>query len=128
GRPRRVDGRDRDAAAERRLRPRAPDPDLRRGGRAGAPLGRRRERVGLRARGRDRGVVGEGAAAARGGRRTGDRVKLLAVAVAGRGLVDPAQPVFGADDDALLRGRAAFETTRVYGGRPFRLGDHIERL
>jgi branched-subunit amino acid aminotransferase/4-amino-4-deoxychorismate lyase len=48
--------------------------------------------------------------------------------VAGRGLVDPGEPVFGADDEALLRGRAAFETTRVYGGRAFRLGDHIERL
>jgi 4-amino-4-deoxychorismate lyase len=55
-------------------------------------------------------------------------VKLLAVAVAGRGLVDPAEPVFGADDDALLRGRAAFETTRVYGGNAFRLRDHVARL
>jgi 4-amino-4-deoxychorismate lyase len=55
-------------------------------------------------------------------------VKLLSVAVAGRGLVDPADPVFGAGDEALLRGRAAFETTRVYGGRPFRLGDHVDRL
>jgi hypothetical protein len=42
---------------------------------------------------------------------------LLAVAVAGRGLVDPDEPVFRADDDALLRGGAAFETIRVYGGR-----------
>jgi 4-amino-4-deoxychorismate lyase len=55
-------------------------------------------------------------------------MKLLAVAVAGRGLVAPGEPVFGADDDALLRGRAAFETTRVYGGRPFRLDAHLERL
>ncbi len=55
-------------------------------------------------------------------------MKLLAVAVAGRGVVDPAEPVFGAGDEALLRGRAAFETTRVYAGRPFRLLDHIERL
>jgi 4-amino-4-deoxychorismate lyase len=55
-------------------------------------------------------------------------VKLLAVAVAGRGVVDPAEPVFGAGDEALLRGRAAFETTRVYGGRPFCLAEHIERL
>ena len=29
---------------------------------------------------------------------------------------------------AFLRGRAAFETIRVYGGRPFRLEDHLERL
>jgi len=31
--------------------------------------------------------------------------ELSAVAVAGRGLVDPREPVFAADDDALLRGR-----------------------
>jgi branched-subunit amino acid aminotransferase/4-amino-4-deoxychorismate lyase len=55
-------------------------------------------------------------------------VNLLSVAVAGRGLVEPGSPVFGAGDEALLRGRAAFETTRVYGGRPFRLADHVERL
>src|SRR5262249_54109345 len=47
---------------------------------------------------------------------------------AGRGLVDPAEPVFGAGDDALLRGRAVFETLRVYGGRPFLLDRHLERL
>jgi branched-chain amino acid aminotransferase len=55
-------------------------------------------------------------------------VNLLAVAVAGRGLVDPTEPVFGAADDALLRGRAVFETLRVYGGRPFLLDAHLERL
>lgn len=53
---------------------------------------------------------------------------LLAVAVSGRGVVDPAEPVLRADDEALLRGRAAFETIRVYGGNPFRLGQHLERL
>jgi 4-amino-4-deoxychorismate lyase len=53
---------------------------------------------------------------------------LLALAVAGRGLVDPADPVVRADDEALLRGRAAFETLRVYGGRPFRLETHLDRL
>ena len=53
---------------------------------------------------------------------------LLAVAVAGRGLVAPDEPVLHADDEALLRGRAAFETLRVYGGRPFRLYDHLERM
>ena len=52
----------------------------------------------------------------------------LALAVSGRGLVDPAEPVLRADDEALLRGRAAFETLRVYGGRPFRLGAHLDRL
>jgi 4-amino-4-deoxychorismate lyase len=55
-------------------------------------------------------------------------MNLLAVAVEGRGVIDPAEPVFGAGDEALLRGRCAFETTRVYGGLPFRLGAHLERL
>jgi 4-amino-4-deoxychorismate lyase len=52
----------------------------------------------------------------------------LALAVLGRGLVDPGEPVLHADDEALSRGRAAFETLRVYGGRPFRLDDHLVRL
>jgi len=55
-------------------------------------------------------------------------VTTLALAVLGRGLVDPAEPVLRADDEALLRGRAAFETTRVYAGKPFRLDDHLARL
>ncbi len=53
---------------------------------------------------------------------------LLALAVGGRGLVDPGEPVLHADDEAFLRGRAAFETIRVYGGHPFRLDAHLERL
>jgi 4-amino-4-deoxychorismate lyase len=52
----------------------------------------------------------------------------LALAVLGRGLVDPDEPVLHVDDEALSRGRAAFETLRVYGGRPFRLDDHLARL
>jgi 4-amino-4-deoxychorismate lyase len=55
-------------------------------------------------------------------------MNLLAVAVAGRGLVPPGEPVLHADDEALLRGRAAFETLRVYGGRPFRIGEHLLRM
>jgi len=51
-----------------------------------------------------------------------------AVAVAGRGVVDPREPVFAADDDALLRGRAIFETARVYAGRPFLLDRHLARF
>ena len=51
-----------------------------------------------------------------------------AVAVAGRGLVDPGEPVFAADDEALLRGRSVFETARVYGGRPFLLDRHLARF
>jgi 4-amino-4-deoxychorismate lyase len=53
---------------------------------------------------------------------------LLALAVLGRGLVEPDEPVLYADDAALLRGRAAFETVRVYAGRPFALGEHLDRL
>jgi branched-subunit amino acid aminotransferase/4-amino-4-deoxychorismate lyase len=43
------------------------------------------------------------------------------VATARLGVVDGTEPVFRADDEALLRGSAAFETLRVYGGRPFLL-------
>ncbi|HET7743873.1 MAG TPA: aminotransferase class IV [Gaiellaceae bacterium] len=53
---------------------------------------------------------------------------LVALAVTGRGLCDPGEPVVRADDEALLRGRAAFETLRVYSGVPFRLDEHLDRL
>jgi 4-amino-4-deoxychorismate lyase len=53
---------------------------------------------------------------------------LLALAVAGVGIVDPDDPVVHADDEAVLRGRAAFETLRVYDGIPFRLESHLVRL
>jgi 4-amino-4-deoxychorismate lyase len=53
---------------------------------------------------------------------------VCAVAVAGRGLVEPGDPVFAADDEALLRGRSVFETARVYGGRPFLLDRHLARF
>ncbi len=53
---------------------------------------------------------------------------LLAVATSGLGVVDPATPVIHADNGALLRGRAAFETLRVYKGTPFRYDAHLERL
>ena len=52
----------------------------------------------------------------------------LAVAVAGRGLVDPREPVIAADDEALLRGRSVFETARVYGRRPFLRDEHLARF
>jgi 4-amino-4-deoxychorismate lyase len=55
-------------------------------------------------------------------------VTLLAVAVSGRGLVSVDEPVLHADDEALLRGRAVFETLRIYDGRPFRLQQHLDRL
>lgn len=53
---------------------------------------------------------------------------LLALAVSGRGVVSPDEPAVFADDEGFLRGRAAFETTRVYGGKPFRLDAHLERF
>jgi branched-subunit amino acid aminotransferase/4-amino-4-deoxychorismate lyase len=53
---------------------------------------------------------------------------LLALAVSGRGVVDPGEPAVFADDEGFLRGRAAFETTRVYAGTPFRLEEHLDRF
>ncbi len=55
-------------------------------------------------------------------------MKILALAVTGRGVVEPEALVLRADDEALLRGRAAFETLRVYRGVPFRLEQHLDRL
>jgi 4-amino-4-deoxychorismate lyase len=53
---------------------------------------------------------------------------ILAMGVVGRGLVNPAEPIFHADDQGLQRGQAAFETLRVYRGRPFGLHEHLDRL
>jgi 4-amino-4-deoxychorismate lyase len=53
---------------------------------------------------------------------------LLAAAITGRGVVDPAEPALAADDEGFTRGRAAFETIRVYGGRPFAYTGHLARL
>jgi branched-subunit amino acid aminotransferase/4-amino-4-deoxychorismate lyase len=55
-------------------------------------------------------------------------MEVCAVAVGGRGRVEPDEPVFAADDEALLRGRSVFETARVYGGRPFLLDRHLARF
>ena len=53
---------------------------------------------------------------------------LVALAELGRGLLPVDEPVLHVDDAAVLRGRGVFETIRVYGGSPFRLPDHLERL
>jgi branched-subunit amino acid aminotransferase/4-amino-4-deoxychorismate lyase len=55
-------------------------------------------------------------------------VTLLAVAEVGLGSLDPNAPVLHADDGGVLRGRAVFETIRVYDGHPFRLSAHLDRL
>jgi branched-subunit amino acid aminotransferase/4-amino-4-deoxychorismate lyase len=55
-------------------------------------------------------------------------MKVLALAVSGRGLVPPGEPVIHVDDEAFMRGRGAFESLRVYGGRPFRFAEHLDRL
>jgi 4-amino-4-deoxychorismate lyase len=54
--------------------------------------------------------------------------RLLAAAVSGRGVVDPDEAVVACDDEGFARGRAAFETLRVYDGVPFRLEEHVARL
>jgi 4-amino-4-deoxychorismate lyase len=53
---------------------------------------------------------------------------MLAAAVSGRGLVDADEAVVACDDEGFARGRAAFETLRVYDGKPFRLDEHVQRL
>jgi branched-subunit amino acid aminotransferase/4-amino-4-deoxychorismate lyase len=55
-------------------------------------------------------------------------MSLLALAQLGRGVVPPDTPVLHADDEGVLRGRSVFETLRVYGGVPFMLSAHLDRL
>jgi branched-subunit amino acid aminotransferase/4-amino-4-deoxychorismate lyase len=55
-------------------------------------------------------------------------VTLVALALLGRGVVPVDTPVLHADDEGVLRGRSVFETLRVYGGMPFMLTAHLERL
>lgn len=52
----------------------------------------------------------------------------MKVASRSHGLLPAGEPVFRADDEALLRGAAAFETIRVHDGRPFLLGEHLDRF
>ena len=79
----------------------------------------------------DRGVAGEGAAAARRDRRT--RARAGAELTFSRspspgGARGPHEPVVHVDDEAFMRGRGAFESLRMYGGTPFRLAEHLDRL
>ncbi|MFL5897180.1 MAG: aminotransferase class IV [Solirubrobacterales bacterium] len=45
------------------------------------------------------------------------------------GTIGPtAETTIGLKDDGLYRGDGAFEVIRIYAGRPFALGDHLDRL
>jgi branched-subunit amino acid aminotransferase/4-amino-4-deoxychorismate lyase len=55
-------------------------------------------------------------------------VTLVALAQLGRGIVPVDWPVLYVDDEGVLRGRAVFETLRVYGDVPFKLDQHLGRL
>jgi 4-amino-4-deoxychorismate lyase len=55
-------------------------------------------------------------------------VAVLAVQALGPGVAGGARPGLDPLDLALLRGEAVFEAMRVYGGRPFRLHAHLDRL
>lgn len=51
-----------------------------------------------------------------------------ALAVLGRGLVDPTEPVLRADDLGVLRGDGIFETVRIRDGRAVLLTEHLVRM
>ncbi|HEX2374578.1 MAG TPA: aminotransferase class IV [Actinomycetota bacterium] len=53
---------------------------------------------------------------------------VLAVVATGPGVAAGGSPALDPLDLALVRGEGVFEAMRVYGGRPFRLGDHLARL
>ena len=95
------------------------------------PLGRRRHRLGLGAAGGDRGVLGQGAAAARRDRRAraragGARDAARARRVRAAASSTRTSPSSTRTTWRCSRGRAAFETLRVYAGRPFRLDEHLD--
>ena len=55
-------------------------------------------------------------------------MRVLAAVATGPGVVDGARPALDPLDLALARGDAVFEALRTYGGRPFRLREHLDRL
>ena len=61
-------------------------------------------------------------------------MRVLAVVATGPGVVDgprpggATRPALDPLDHALVRGDAVFEALRTYGGRPFRLREHLDRL
>ncbi|MFF5173903.1 aminotransferase class IV [Micromonospora sp. NPDC000089] len=50
------------------------------------------------------------------------------IAVLGRGVVPPGEPVLRGDDLGVLRGDGLFETMHLRAGRPWLLGAHLARL
>lgn len=50
------------------------------------------------------------------------------VAVLGKGVVDPSQPILLADDLGAVRGDGLFETINVRAGEPWQLEPHLERM
>ena len=110
----------------------ADDPHLRDRRREDPSLGRRRDRLGLRPGGRDRGVVDEGRPAARCDRRS-DR--------GGAAMSGCWQSRSAVAASSIRRSRCSAPTTRrccaaaapsrpirVYAGTPFRLAEHLDRL
>jgi 4-amino-4-deoxychorismate lyase len=57
-----------------------------------------------------------------------ERPRVLAIEAIGPGALPGEGPALLPVDLALVRGEAAFETLRVYRGRPFRLDAHLDRL
>jgi 4-amino-4-deoxychorismate lyase len=57
-----------------------------------------------------------------------ERPRVLAVEATGPGASPGPGPALSPVDLALVRGEAAFETMRLYRGRPFRLDAHLDRL
>jgi 4-amino-4-deoxychorismate lyase len=55
-------------------------------------------------------------------------VAVLAIVATGPGVAGGVPPALDPLDLALVRGEAVFEALRVYGGRPFRLQAHLDRL
>ena len=52
----------------------------------------------------------------------------VAVAVLGRGLVDPEAPLLRADDLGVLRGDGVFESVHVRQGKPWLVDEHLARM
>lgn len=52
----------------------------------------------------------------------------VAVAVLGRGLVDPETPLLRADDLGVLRGDGVFESLHIRHGKPWLVDEHLARM